>query len=262
MGIRLGAFAVVAFMAASGGALAGPACRAASGALATPLVELYTSEGCDSCPPADRWLAARFPAAGSRSGPIALAFHVDYWDRLGWRDRFAKHAYTARQYAAMRENGGSFVYTPQVLVQGRDVPQWSIDADAAIESASRQPTQATITVEAAATARDVGLHIVAQVPAATLRRDAKIFAAYADSGLVSDIRAGENEGLRLVHAHVVRALSEAGDIDATGKLDARVSLERPAEAGTDPVIVVFVQRASSGDVLQAVALPLAGCARE
>ena len=112
------------------GILAGPfdghaasACRAESGAKLVPLVELYTSEGCDSCPAADRWLSMHFPA-GRPGDAIALAFHVDYWDRLGWKDRFASPAYTARQSDAMRANRAKFVYTPQVVLQGRDFTGW------------------------------------------------------------------------------------------------------------------------------------------
>ena len=73
-----------------------PECRATSGERTLPLVELYTSEGCSSCPPADRWLS-RALAAGNDAGPAALAFHVDYWDRLGWPDRFARAEWSARQ---------------------------------------------------------------------------------------------------------------------------------------------------------------------
>src|SRR4051812_31608365 len=73
-------------------ATAAPSCRASSGEVVRPLVELYTSEGCDSCPPADRWLSASFADAGQAA--IPLAFHVDYWDRLGWKDRFADARYT------------------------------------------------------------------------------------------------------------------------------------------------------------------------
>ena len=99
-------------------------CAATSGAQTVPMVELFTSEGCDSCPPADRWLASQFPVARTAGDVTVLAFHVDYWDRLGWKDRFATAQYTQRQYAAMRANGATFVYTPQVLVQGHDAPSW------------------------------------------------------------------------------------------------------------------------------------------
>src|ERR1700709_639060 len=82
-----------------------------SGALRAPVVELYTSEGCSSCPPADRWLS------GFKADPstVALAFHVDYWDRLGWKDRFASAAFTERQSRQQAVNGARFSYTPQVV---------------------------------------------------------------------------------------------------------------------------------------------------
>ena len=124
--------------------VAAPAtCHAASGPQTMPLVELFTSEGCDSCPPADRWLSAQFPpqpqSATARAGALALAFHVDYWDRLGWRDRFASAQFTQRQYDEMEANGSAFVYTPQVLVQGHAVPDWkSGKAAEAIAAALRR----------------------------------------------------------------------------------------------------------------------------
>src|SRR5512134_1287092 len=86
-------------------------CRAVSDAHVLPLVELYTSEGCSSCPPADRWLSEHFPP-GSHGKAAVLAFHVDYWDRLGWTDRFASPIHSERQYQAMRANRATFVYTP------------------------------------------------------------------------------------------------------------------------------------------------------
>src|SRR5512140_1829162 len=97
------------------------ACSATSGTRTLPLVELYTSEGCDSCPPADRWLRTTFPpGAATDARASVLAFHVDYWDGPGWRDRFARRDYTERQQALMRAAGTRTVYTPQLLLQGRD----------------------------------------------------------------------------------------------------------------------------------------------
>jgi hypothetical protein len=90
-------------------------CRAESGDRVVPLVELYTSEGCDSCPAADHWLSTHFPA-GRLDGAVALAFHVDYWDRLRWKDRFATPAYTARQHQVMRANKATFVCADSRLV--------------------------------------------------------------------------------------------------------------------------------------------------
>jgi Protein of unknown function (DUF1223)/Branched-chain amino acid ATP-binding cassette transporter len=96
-------------------------CHAMSGDRAVAVIELYTSEGCDSCPPADRWLG------GLKLDPasaVALAFHVDYWDRLGWQDRFASAAYTRRQYEQAGRQREELVYTPQILLQGREFVTW------------------------------------------------------------------------------------------------------------------------------------------
>jgi hypothetical protein len=241
---------------AAGHAAAAPACRATSEALARPLVELFTSEGCDSCPPADRWFSARFPA-GRDPGAIALAFHVDYWDRLGWTDRFASPSYTARQYDAMRANRATFVYTPQVLLQGHEFA-WR-GADAPIDAAARQPARAVIALDADVRTSEVVVHVDAELSDRVLAHDARLYVAYADSGLVSDVKAGENRGVRLAHDHVARALREAGAFDGTGRLHASATLPRPREAGTHPTLVAFVQRAGNGDVLQALALPLDRC---
>jgi hypothetical protein len=251
---------MVTSLAAAVPARAATACHATSEALTRPLVELYTSEGCDSCPPADRWFSSRFDPAGEHPHAIALAFHVDYWDRLGWVDRFADAAYTERQYQAMRANGASFVYTPQLLVQGHDLTDWRGGAAAAIDAAARMPARATITLDATPGAREVVVRADARVLDAVRMRDAQLFVAYADSGLVSDVKAGENRGVRLEHDHVVRALQRVGPPAADGHWQASVTLPKPAEAGRHPALVAFVQRAASGDVLQSVALPLDACA--
>ena len=130
--------------AASTSAAAPTTCHVVSGPRTLPLVELFTSEGCDSCPPADRWLSALFSPlrrpelAGSA---VAFAFHVDYWDRLGWRDRFASAQFTQRQRDESRAGGAAFVYTPQVVVQGHDAPGWNRGLAGAV-SGGRTPTAA------------------------------------------------------------------------------------------------------------------------
>ncbi|HET8875613.1 MAG TPA: DUF1223 domain-containing protein [Casimicrobiaceae bacterium] len=253
---------VVLFAALTGvEAHAASACHASSGTLTRPLIELYTSEGCDSCPPAERWLSSRFGAAGTASQAIALAFHVDYWDRLGWVDRFANADYTARQYAMMHANGGTFVYTPQLLLQGRDFAAWR-DADTSpIDAAARTNAAATIVVDVVPGERELVVHADARIVHDSGAHDAELFVAYADSGLVSQIGAGENRGLRLTHDHVVRTLRLAGRDSGAGHVDATLTLTRPIERGARPMLVAFVERASTGDVLQALALPLDACTR-
>lgn len=236
------------------------ACHAASGARLRPLIELYTSEGCDSCPPADRWLAAQFPKVDSGSHAVALAFHVDYWDRLGWPDRFATASYTQRQYAAMRANGATFVYTPQVLLQGHEMQAWQNAGAAAAEAAAGSPPRATIALDAAGSSADtITVDVDVEVTDAAARADAQVFVAYADSGLSSDVKAGENRGRKLSHDHVVRALRSSGGPDRRGHVHATFEFAKPREAGIAPTLVAFVQRTSNGDVLQALALPLDRC---
>ena len=99
-------------------------CVTRSGPATAALVELYTSEGCSSCPPADRWLSQLKPAA-EKGTVVPVAFHVTYWDYIGWRDAFADERHTARQRARAGASGARYVYTPQVVLGGRDFRGWS-----------------------------------------------------------------------------------------------------------------------------------------
>src|SRR5258706_11293884 len=98
-------------------------CTVKSGPTTAALVELYTSEGCSSCPPADRWLTTMGHATTDRAF-VPIAFHVAYWDYLGWKDAFADMRFTERQRQFARAAGANSVYTPQVVLGGRDFPEW------------------------------------------------------------------------------------------------------------------------------------------
>jgi hypothetical protein len=266
VGLRRGALRMLAGVAIAGSLVAGPAhgaaCSAKSGPRAVPLVELYTSEGCSSCPPADRWLSTTFTGDAAGTKAIPLAFHVDYWDRLGWKDRFGAAAFTERQYDAMRANRARFVYTPQVLVQGRDFPEWrGRGGVATLAAAGAGPSRAEITLEAEPQRGSIAVRVSARVPAGADRKGAVLYVALADSGLASDVKAGENAGERLAHDHVVRWFRAGPLPDTNGDIRWEVALPLPAEAGSASTVVAFVQNAVAGDVLQALALPLtAGCA--
>jgi hypothetical protein len=257
---RNGMAAIAAVLAASVSlhASAGGACRAQSGAQTVALIELYTSEGCSSCPPADRWLSRNVPP-GAAADAVALAFHVDYWDRLGWKDRFASAAATSRQYDVMRMSGGRFVYTPQLVVGGRDYGEWRAGSPArTITAINARPARARIALDA--TVDGGRLHVSADATldgAAPASRPA-LALALTGSGLVSQVTSGENAGARLVHDHVVRRFAIERFDGARGR--ANVDWALPHEAGHAPTLVAFVQDAANGDVLQAIALPLAGCA--
>lgn len=165
-------------------------CRARAAGTSVPLVELYTSEGCSSCPPADRWLSG----FKNRRDVVALAFHVNYWDHLGWHDRFGSAAFAQRQAREQRVNGARYSYTPQVVIDGRDRPDWPgarIGAGAA--------ARVTVTM-----LRD-GPRVQAQVE--TLPGAPEQLAGYwaiTEDDHASAVRAGENAGETLRHDFVVR----------------------------------------------------------
>ena len=182
----------LALLAASAPA-AENACRAESGRQRMTVVELYTSEGCNSCPPADRWLSG----LKGRDDVLAQAFHVDYWDRLGWKDRFASPAYTERQAQWRAALGARFVYTPQLIVDGTDRKDLPAPVDLTL-------------------ARD-GPGYVATVrpgPGAPARLGA--YWTLTEDGHVSAVRAGENQGATLHHDFVVRDYRRVEAWDATG----------------------------------------------
>ena len=225
------------------------ACRASSGPLLTPVVELYTSEGCSSCPPADRWLSQ----LKADPGVVALAFHVDYWDRLGWKDRFGSPAYTARQSEQQRSNGARFSYTPQVVVDGRDRTDWPSIARP-IGSSGRRPAAVELTL-----VRD-GRHVAATVkPLAGAPERMAAYWAVTEQGHVSEVRAGENEGATLKHDFVVRAYRPvaARSVDRNA---AATTLDYELPGSDDPAhpraINFVVVNADTGRPVQAVKL---GC---
>ncbi len=248
------AFAIAGLAA---GPVQGAACSAKSGAQTVPLVELYTSEGCSSCPAADRWLSATFAKDAPRAAGIALAFHVDYWDRLGWKDRFATPAFTQRQYDGMRASRARFVYTPQVVVQGRDFPEWhDRRAAAALAVASAKPARAELMLAAEREQGSIAVKVSARVPSPADRKGAVLYVALADDGLGSHVKTGENAGARLLHDNVVRQFRAGPSPDANGEMRWDITLPVPAETGSASTLVAFVQNAGAGDVLQALALPL------
>jgi hypothetical protein len=240
------------------------ACEAKSPDHLVALVELYTSEGCDSCPPADKWFSRL--AAGDETHPavsrvVPIAFHVDYWDRLGWKDRFASAKYTDRQYEQMRRQRASFVFTPQVMLQGRDFGQWRAGDDpaAAIATVNARPPRADIELAIEPQGKDAIVDVHMKVPDVRDRSRAVVAVALVQSKLSSDVKAGENAGKRLTHDHVVRQW-RAGPaaLDSAGETRQQFVFAIPADAG--PIsIVAFAEDAASGEVLQALSLPF--CAR-
>lgn len=172
---------------------AGPPCEAQRGAQPPAIVELYTSEGCSSCPPADRWLSS----LKGHDGVVALSFHVNYWNRLGWRDPFATAATTARQYRLRDVLGARYVYTPQVVLNGRDHRQWRGLGAAQLTAAAAPAPTLRVWREGPDLLAEVGPAPGAPTPLAG-------YWAVLQDDLDSRVTAGENAGETLRHDHVVR----------------------------------------------------------
>ena len=245
-------------------------CTAKSGPATAALVELYTSEGCSSCPPADRWLTAIGHQTGDRplvpdartSGLspvfVPVAFHVVYWDYLGWKDAFGDMRFTERQRQFARAAGANSVYTPQVVLGGRDFPEWrkAGSVSRTVESINARPSRARLEIVTRGTpwAR-VSAALSPGVPA----DDLALFVAITQNGLSTKVKAGENRGETLRHDFVVRDLAMARDwMKGTAQ-----SLTTTAEFAPRPDwkpdqmnVVAFVQNLRSGEVLQALSAPL------
>lgn len=231
-------------------------CMAQSGPRTAALVELYTSEGCSSCPPADRWLSGlsgRFP--GSEVVPLAL--HVDYWDYLGWKDAYAQRRFSERQRRLSLLQRMALVYTPQVVLQGRDFRPWaSREFDEAVKKINARPERAHLKLEIRA-ARLSHFDAAAQgdVAGADERRDAVLYMAAFQSRLQSEVSAGENAGHRLAHDYVVLEWEGPFSPGADGHfaVERNVALLPGASPATSGV-AVFVQNRRTAEVLQALLL--------
>ena len=230
-----------AALGAGAAAAAAPVCRAESLPLLTPVIELYTSEGCSSCPPADRWLSTLKPIAASGRA-VVQAFHVGYWDYIGWVDRFATPAHTTRQREIASRNRLRSIYTPQVVRNGQD---WQ---DHARATASNEPALARIALQ-----KNADDAFEAMV---TPGDGVASWAAYwtvTEHGHSSKVKAGENAGEFLQHDFVVRQYVPLGEYRGASK----VTLRAIAAQGTNARQVnLVVYEPKSGKTLQAISL---GC---
>lgn len=223
-------------------------CSAKSSAQAVAVVELYTSEGCSSCPPADRWLSQ----LKNDPSVIALAFHVDYWDRLGWTDRFASPTFTQRQAQQQTVNGSRFSYTPQVVIDGvdrKDWPQVSADSKGAIKP---KAARVQLTLQ-----RD-GEQFEATVQALAAPVKLAAYWAVTEDKHVTAVKGGENSGVTLQHNDVVRELLpvSAWQAQAGQTTTLRFSPSTHADAAHPRQVKLVVLDAATGRPLQALKL---GC---
>lgn len=233
-------------------------CSAASPAHTVALVELYTSEGCSSCPPADRWLSSLEGSGFRRDQVVPLALHVDYWNHLGWPDPFSQAQFSARQRQVAEWNRLGFVYTPQVTLQGRDFAAWRSSARFAdaVQAINRRPAGAGLELKLRSYPGRLALTLRAAVANPGAHGHAQAFVALYQNRLSTEVPAGENAGRTLHHDHVVRIWRGPFETDSDG----RIALDQVfhLDAGRVPAhlgVAAFVQDAGSGEILQALALP-------
>lgn len=167
------------------------------------VVELFTSQGCTSCPPADAFLGE----LAGRADVLALGLHVDYWDYIGWKDPFAQRAHTERQRSYAKALHQRFVYTPQMVVDGilQGVGSETATIDKLIDKARRRAQPGPTIALSGKNGKRV-LH----VGAGTASAAATVWLVLFDSKLETKIKAGENKGLRLANYNVVRQLIAVG----------------------------------------------------
>ena len=236
-------------------------CSAQSPRTTTALVELYTSEGCDSCPPADRWLSSLGARGYAPDRVVPIALHVDYWDYIGWKDPYARQAFAARQRKMAQLARAAVVYTPQVLLQGQDFRGWREQGnpsafETAVAKINARPAKARISLLLDTRQKDAfEVEASAELENAVPPKDIAFYLGAYENKLVSEVKAGENRGRTLPHDFVV--LQWAGPLEFKGnKLIERRRLALlpkavPAHSG----VVAFVQDRASGEVLQALMLP-------
>jgi hypothetical protein len=202
------------------------------------LVELFTSEGCSSCPPADHLLEQLDPHV------IVLSEHVDYWDHQGWKDPYSSHSYTQRQESYARQFAIDGVYTPQMVIDG--VAQFNgSDAQRAkseIDKAQQRP-KAKVHIERTATGVQVN---VEDAP-----RSAGVYLVVADGSGTSQVSAGENNGRQLHHVAIVRSLKKIGSAKHGEVFHKLVDLPK---TGAGQRVIVFLQDSEMGPVSGAAVL--------
>ena len=219
------------------------------------LLELYTSEGCSSCPPADELLSVIKKQGIDDKLLIPLAFHVTYWDYIGWKDRFADRRYDNRQRQQVAKSGSRSVYTPQFMLNGTSIRVPSLEGK--IQQVTQQNAQVKLDLQAKFNRQQLTINVNASKLATSEKNSLQahsVYLAVYQHGLSSNIKAGENHGRQLHHDYVVREL--VGPFSMTQQtLSTDVVVDWQSDWQKDQMgIVAFVQPAGSHKVVQAVNL--------
>ena len=206
------------------------------------VVELYTSQGCSSCPPADALLAELAQAPGV----IPLALHVDYWDYIGWKDEFAHPGFTNRQKSYAKAAGERMIYTPQMIVGGveRVVGHEPASVAEAIARMSAMPSPVRLTIR-----REGGQIVIRAEADPPLDAPAMVQLVGYREGVTVDIGHGENAGLAVDYRNIVTSWERLGDWSG------QEPLQLTAPVAGDTPFVVIVQRQGPAEILAAATLP-------
>ena len=205
------------------------------------VVELYTSQGCSSCPPAD----AMLHDLSKRSDVIPLALHVDYWDYIGWADSFADPSHTRRQQAYARVAGANTIYTPQMIIGGEDhvIGTKPMEVADAIQDHRSAPTGVRVAVE-----RSGNSLLITGQTERSLPRGTVVQVVRFTPEAVVDVRRGENAGRELTYSNIVTDWRSVGEWSGQGPLNLTAQV-----SGSSPLVVI-VQEAGPGPVLATAVL--------
>lgn len=219
-----------------------------SGPRQVTLLELYTSQGCSSCPPAERWLNEYIDNKDLWTRTVPLAFHVDYWDYIGWKDLFARPSFTSRQRNYVRSLRSRYAYTPQMVISGQTHVVGS-DRGKVEKQISR--LQKSSSAQPELSLRRDGDSLIVSVGAADTSEKYDVTFVTFDKPHVTKVNRGENRGQTLVNANVVRELAVIGKW--SGKA-ANYSVSLAGKKG-DGGCAIIIQKRGPGSVLIAASLP-------
>ncbi len=223
------------------------------------LLELYTSEGCSSCPPADQFLSSLKSAGISAEQLIPIAFHVTYWDYIGWKDRFANQQFDKRQRELARKNDLSTIYTPQFVLSGDDYRAYATFSEDVNRLAAEKATVAiSLSAHITSDRNDTDtlhLGLSADISKSEVE-DVGFYLVVIEDNLTSDVDDGENEGRKLHHDSVVRQfLGPYYQSKPQKQLRREQAITlQPEWKRQDISIIAFAENPQTGEVLQAVSL--------
>lgn len=243
---------LMACVVGSATANAAASCSVSSPPHRVALVELYTSEGCSSCPPAEKWLS-ELDRARKANTAVPLALHVDYWDNLGWKDPFSQATFTLRQRRLSEAGREHVVYTPEVFVNGREMRGWSNDAGfvSTIQQLNAEASPIDIHVEARPASTGQMTFQAAFQSTGKLPEQAVAYAVVYENNLDISVKGGENSGATLHHDRVARRW-----IGPVRIVDGRAVIAGDYAGATNQTgIVAFAENQATGEVLQITELP-------